>query len=413
MIDVVKNRDVTFNQCKNNIHAIGTDPKDVVGDGEADASLLAGLGSDQLKQAAEYYLQVKAANPSAKITLTGHSLGGGLAALVAVFFNETALTFDQAPFRNSGSALVANSVRGYLADRFLASALAQLDKFISSFDPLGLGWSQDGLAARSANVSNLSVQGEVASAVNALKIGKELSPLTHGSYFGPVDVHSQALLSAFLQSEQAASGKQTLSEATKKLTDLLPMIFDKGLYAFPTDTSNTTNRNFLENLVRHQAGGIGGIPVGGDAMVARFTKDLWLIAQDGGLTMSNVKRADGLSAFAMQKYYDETSYRAGYGKVLYTAVYGGLHFKLSDVAGSLDTAKGYTLYLKDFFATLPGAEATVVTAELSGLNDWYFQAGANAMTATAGSQAAFMLGWSCADTLTGGAANDPVWRMAA
>jgi len=57
-----------------------------------------GVSSTQLYEAAEYYMQVKADNSSAKIILTGHSLGGGLASLVAVFFNETATTFDQAPF---------------------------------------------------------------------------------------------------------------------------------------------------------------------------------------------------------------------------------------------------------------------------------------------------------------------------
>ena len=62
----------------------GTDSDDLTGDVAADLALGAGLASEQLLQAAEYYLQIKAINPDAKITLTGHSLGGGLASLVAV-----------------------------------------------------------------------------------------------------------------------------------------------------------------------------------------------------------------------------------------------------------------------------------------------------------------------------------------
>ena len=68
---------------------------------QANVPLGVGLLGQQLIDAAKYYLEVKAANPAAHITLTGHSLGGGLAALIAVMFDETAKTFDQAPFNNS------------------------------------------------------------------------------------------------------------------------------------------------------------------------------------------------------------------------------------------------------------------------------------------------------------------------
>ena len=54
----------------------GTDPSDITGDWLANGGLATGAGSDQLVRAAEYYLAVKAANPDASITLTGHSLGG-------------------------------------------------------------------------------------------------------------------------------------------------------------------------------------------------------------------------------------------------------------------------------------------------------------------------------------------------
>jgi len=67
----------------------------------ANGGLATGLGSEQLYQAAEYYLQIKALYPDAEISFTGHSLGGGLAALMGVFFDKKAVTFDQAPRFNS------------------------------------------------------------------------------------------------------------------------------------------------------------------------------------------------------------------------------------------------------------------------------------------------------------------------
>lgn len=154
---------------------------------EADIVLGAGGMSNQLFQAAEYYMQVRLDNPNARITLTGHSLGGGLASLIAVFFNETAVTFDQAPFRNTASAARASELVTDLVAKFPVSTYPQvtqwldpLNKFVSSYDPLGLGWSANGLAAREAKVTSTSMQGEFLSALSALRIGKETPSLTHG-----------------------------------------------------------------------------------------------------------------------------------------------------------------------------------------------------------------------------------------
>jgi hypothetical protein len=58
----------------------GTDPDKsnplTTPDGRTNAALASGNWANQLQQAAEYYLQVKAANSGATITLTGHSLSG-------------------------------------------------------------------------------------------------------------------------------------------------------------------------------------------------------------------------------------------------------------------------------------------------------------------------------------------------
>ena len=71
----------------------------------ANCALALGLWSDQLGEAAAYYLQIRSDSryKESNISFTGHSLGGGLAALISVFFGGTASTFDQAPFAASAT----------------------------------------------------------------------------------------------------------------------------------------------------------------------------------------------------------------------------------------------------------------------------------------------------------------------
>ncbi len=69
----------------------------------------------QLYKAAEFYARIRQANPEAAISFTGHSLGGGLAALMGVFFDRAAVTFDPAPFRASANNDTRQDLRDYLA----------------------------------------------------------------------------------------------------------------------------------------------------------------------------------------------------------------------------------------------------------------------------------------------------------
>ena len=394
----------------------GTNSSDFTGDIAADIGLATGVGSDQLREAAIYYLniqrQLQATNSNATITFTGHSLGGGLAALMGVFFGKQVVTFDQAPFANSAERNlltpdVAANLRSYLVAqldlngnrKYSDEALQGLTDFLNVRAALPLGEIPN-----SSLVKSINVQGELLSGVpyNILdRIGQSSDIPTNAPGVSGDDLHSVALLTAFLQSMQTAPSGQTLNGVTAKLTDLMEMIFSRQLYRFDTDT---TDRNFLERLVQNETG---------NAMVSRFTKDLWKLAQDGGLTMADgptpstnlVSKA--LIAFAMQMYYEDTANATTATKELFTPVTGGVQFDRADVATTLGDAKGYNdfhFYLVNNFSA---ADRQRIEALLPVLRDWYVQAGPGGMTATdTQNRGAFMLGGKGADTLTGGSQTD-------
>lgn len=72
-------------------------------------NISAGAGALGLQSidAAEFYLDIIKDHPTADISFTGHSLGGGLASLMAVYFNRKATVFDVAPFKKSADSLAA------------------------------------------------------------------------------------------------------------------------------------------------------------------------------------------------------------------------------------------------------------------------------------------------------------------
>jgi hypothetical protein len=399
----------------------GTNPNDGIlppgPDNTANIGLATGFGATQLIQAAEYYLQVQAANPTANITFTGHSLGGGLAALMGVFFGKRAVTFDQAPFANSAELNVltpdvaATLKTDLLARGYSETALQGLTDFLTLRDATG------GIP-NSSLVDSINVQGEFLSGVPwnlPDRIGIPVNIPNSAPGVSGFDLHSQALLTAFLQSIQTAAPQQALHDVTFKLANLLGMIFSRDLYRFDTDTGNP---NFLERLVQHEAGIETTLPA--DRMVTRFTSDLWKLAQDGGLTMTdnilggifssppnNVSKA--LIAFAMQMYYENTANAVNPAKELFTEVTGGLQLDRADVAATLGDAKGYSLYFQNYLNSdaFTNTERQLMELLLPTLRDWYVQAGSGGMNATdTHNRGAFMLGGSGIDTLTGGTKAD-------
>jgi hypothetical protein len=423
----------------------GTYDKDVKGDIVADAGLATGVGSVQLLQAVEYYLQIKATNPGATITLTGHSLGGGLASLVGVFLGVNATTFDQAPFALTALSQAAD-LKTYLAGKldshgtriYSDKLLEPLTSYIAQKEAFG---ASPTLIPNQGLITNINVQGEFLSGgVWQLpnRIGTTIENIVNNAPgVNAGDLHAQALLAAFLLSRQTApTSELTLNKVTYKLSDLMKMLFDPKLFAHRTDEANDDeHKNFVDHLVRHEVGIKDAIPA--NDMVKRFTADLWKLAQDGGLTMNdgsgmentfpnwnNVSKA--LTAFAMQFYYEAKTNATNKDKHLFTTdgVTGGVQFDIFDVSKTfqeqfdakgeikLNDAKGYKEFFIKYLSDNPHAFFTAeelgqIKYLLPYLRDWYVQAGEDAMTATdTQNRGAFMLGGYNKDTLTGGTADD-------
>jgi hypothetical protein len=109
-------------------------------------------------------------------------------------------------------------------------------------------------------------------------------------------------------------------------------------------------------------------------------------------------------------------------KTLFTDVFGGICFDRADVSASLSSAKGWQLYFQNYLAEdLTLEEHRIVLQLLPAATDWFVQAGAISMSATADAGKAFMVGGIGNDWMAGGSeaniligntgANE--WRLAA
>ncbi|MEN6374581.1 MAG: calcium-binding protein [Smithella sp.] len=353
----------------------------------------AGFPALQIFEAMGYYMAFKNAYPTANIAFTGHSLGGGLASLMAVFFDKQATVFDQMP---SQLAALNPAVLTAAAIGMLASGYSD-DKF-------SLYWISKGFLAltREANVINYYIEGEILQPLRTSEkslVGKDIPIRLGNSTASIMDRHSMALLTATKISTN-------FLDAVQQLPNLVTQLLDEG-NLFAADSRNKDKDDLLRKLLKHQLGVSSEIPK--DGMLERFAVDMLKIAQEGGLTMSDSNLTKALTTFAMQMYSNDPKNNANDVKnYLFdnTGVTGGIHFDRSDVAANLSDAIGYKLYFQNYLRTLPGNENGVVNRQISELLDWYIQAGTSAMMATAGTKRAFMLGGSGGDNLSGGTAAD-------
>ena len=339
-----------------------------------------GLPSPQVWEAMKLYLKVLLDNPNANISFTGHSLGGGLASMMGIFFNRQARVFDAAPFKaGTVSSLALSEYHIRMVSNGLANAA--FDSYRTSIV------SQ--YFAREANVTGDYLQGEFVSWIRGslTAIGLHNMVATGPTTAGSLDLHSMTLLASMERSTEFA-------DAVRKSPALLALVFDKDLYY--RDPEKFVEPNFIDRLY------IAQVSSAATPLLDRFGTDVKQLTVAGGTTVQqDMQKA--LDIAALDYYYRKDPASA---TGLFTTDSGAVNFNLADAGVAVSSLKSPTK-LADALATVAGRDGDAAKSAAASITRWHVQSGTGAMT-WAGSDdlADVAVGGTAGDTLNGGGGND-------
>ena len=365
------------------------------------ANVPLGLGatSSQVIEAMTLYFQTKAQFPDATISFTGHSLGGGLASMMAVFFNKDATVFDPAPFELGARNLV--SLLTYLG------AMTSLGYSDPVFTAYATSIGIEDFAARETRVQAVSLESEILGMLRAdwatiaggsekvVPVGPQtLLNATGAAYLAArTELHSMTLLTAILRSSAFAQAVQQSPHA-------LALFFDSALYKRNPETSDEAN--FLDRLlVRDMGASTSG--VGAQPVLNRFAADLQRLNTPYGMTgQPSVVKA--LTVAAMEYYYFN---EAANTSALFLVNGNGVHLNFADFGVAQLGLKSPRLLAAAMQPFVSAEEWAVVGLKLETQDAWHVQSDTSAMNWTA-SAAAYdaAVGGAQADVLDGGAGDD-------
>ena len=266
--------------------------------------LALGMYGEQALYATKLYQRVKA-DPSLSdnISFTGHSLGGGLASLMAVWFNRPATVFAAAPFQASADkmqdVLLASLAKPALY--YVRGALKQegvaLDPALDGYNP------EKDFTIRESNVSAFAIKGELLEA-NLGRLFKWIerssTPLFNGAASmldennkHSIDLHAAALLVPDIQNQAA------------DLSGFLNLLMDENLYG----GGATGNKQIIiTRLLRNEVGLndeiTGDVVIKPNYMLSHFSADLKKLTVAG----LSKKAQDALIAQAIEWYYWQQDY---------------------------------------------------------------------------------------------------------
>lgn len=340
-----------------------------------------GLPSGQVLAAMEFYLAVRDTNPGASISFTGHSLGGGLASLMAMYFDKEATIFAPAPFEKSA---VSVATMGYYRGVLAAQGLS--DPAFTEY------WTNTSslFASRESKVRAYAIQGEAVLALLGRANTIVSSSMDYRVDAGPgatsTDLHTMLLHAALLRSD-------ALRAATIAVPSLLTSIFDQRLYY--SDSRVSPSANFLNKLMQIEWGFVGA----GVRPLDRFAADLGAISAYGAAGLGGIQ--DALAIAAMEyRYFKDAS-----AAQLFSVTGNGMHFKFSDVGSA--SYKSTPRLVQAVQAILAPNEVTEVGGSLGLKDAWHLQSGGSGLLWTAsGIENDAAIGGAGVDILDGGAGDD-------
>jgi hypothetical protein len=351
-----------------------------------------GVTFAQEAQAAEVYARVLRDYGvdalGSNISFTGHSLGGGLAASMAVWFNRPATVFDPAPSESlSKDMTVLRRVEINLGSNIPAAFSSYIADVAAQF------------VVREPNVTSYAAPGSIVYAGNSgwnviTGNGQNNQVLfgiqnMGGITTGMVQMHSQALLTAGILEKKFA-------DATIAVQTALPLIMSEHLYALPTTSADP---NFLIDLIRSEqtAPGLGKL--------SHFAADL----QKLGTTVAGLSEAaqNAIIAQGIEWYYWQSNNYGG--QEFFTQSGNLLQYTTAQGAGLEGALNKASLYTGTWLATLNSAYGLAYMPIIkTDYEQWNVNGGVNAVTATAKNidKTQIFIGQAGSDTFTGGNRDD-------
>lgn len=368
-----------------------------------DLSLVLGSTSTQVQAAAALAGKAAADYASYDLSFTGHSLGGGLASMMAVFFDKPATTFAEAPFESAATnqsnlnavkaaiqqagapelaaklAIYQSAPRDYLFDReYRVHNYAASEEFLQTSPVIG----------RSASNAIYGVN-------DLLNVWKPTGVGDQGADGYPVGLtlHSMTLHAALTMSED-------LRLATFIEPQLLASLFDEKLFFAD---GKEAMPDFLTRMVNRQiATDINGVA----GPLAQFATELRKLGNSGTADQKAVNSA--LIATLIEHYFIRLGVSVGTLPELIQLNGNALNFKYSDIDSSkpLYAFKSLPLLAAAVGKTLSAAEQEYVF-NLQRRDAWHIQSGDGAMTFTgSGTDSNAIIGGGGADIMDGGADAD-------